>query len=58
MDDSPWGHKESDTTERLTHHGVTMHVTLVFASGGISEDRTGLLISVDGVGWTDRPARG
>ena len=58
MDDSPWGHKESDTTERLTLHGVTIHVTLVFARGGISEDRTGLLISADGVGWTDRPAWG
>ena len=53
---SPWGQKESDTTEQLTLHGVTVCVTLVFASGGISENRTGLLISVDGVGWTDRPA--
>ena len=58
MDNSPWGHKESDATERLTLHGVIMRVTLVFASGGISEHRTGLLISVDGVGWTDRPAWG
>ena len=40
--------------------GVAVHVTLFgfLASGGISENRTGLLVSVDGVGWTDKPARG
>ena len=37
--------------------GATVLVTQFgfLASGGISESRTGLLISADGVGWADRP---
>ena len=43
---SPWGHKELDTTERLTHFNIKIIIMLLLAISDCCEYDLGLLRSV------------